>query len=107
MNTIRERMDEYLSTVVHAERLDPSPIPRFHCWHTTDRVPYSVYGWKGDLLYTSLRERDVYIWIGSRGAVYLTGISSICNKRPRSTIQSSVVTEMNEIVYNSFVVNNQ
>lgn len=106
MNTIRKRMDDYLSNVLHAERVDPSPVSRFHCWHTTDHVPFTTYDWKGRLIDTGMRKRDLYIWIGAHGAVYLTGVSYISSRRPRSTIQSSVVTEMIETVYNSFVTNN-
>lgn len=102
MNTLREQMGQYLKTVVHANRLDPAPAPRFHCWHTTDHVPYSTYDWMGKLIDSGMRTRDVYIWIGAHGAVYTTGISSIDSKRPRSTIQSSIVTEMLKSVYNSF-----
>lgn len=102
MNTIRERMDTYLETVVGASRVSPSPVSRFHCWHTTDQLPYTTYDWMGKVIGSGMRTRDVYIWIGAHGAVYLTGILCICPNRPRSTIQSSVVTGMFEFVNNSF-----
>ena len=101
MPTIRQKMDDYLDSI-GATRVDPSPVSRFHCWHTTDQVPYTVYDWKGKLLNSGMRTRDLYIWIGQLGAVYVTGVSSIHSKRPKSTVQSAVTSSMISSVYSSF-----
>ena len=92
MSSLRERYDNYLKKWQDAERCDTDE--RFHCWKTFDYIDKSIYDWMGKFVKLDTHKRDLFIWLGRNGAIYVTTTQWIHPKRPKSTVSSRITIDM-------------
>lgn len=73
MTTLKQAYIEYLKTQVKDSVLEEDlSTNKYQCWSIPHQKEYTVQNWLGQYMGTGVIQSRLYVWLGNKGAVYVT-----------------------------------
>lgn len=71
--TLKQRYCRYLETqVVGSVFEEDLSTGKYLCWSIPHQEKYQVYNWMGKLMGNGTTQTRRYVWVGHKGAIYVT-----------------------------------
>ncbi len=99
MITLQKAYTEYLKTQVIESSFEKDlSTEQYSCWSIPQKQDYTVHNWLGEYIGTSVIQFRNYIWLGRKGAIYVTKSPKFEKKQANSNI----VLDMKQWVWKKF-----
>lgn len=86
MKTLKQAFSEYLETQVTDSIFEEDlSTNKYLCWSIPHEQRNTVYNWLGEKIDTETVRSRRYVWIGRKGAVYVTKIPKFDKKNANDT----------------------
>lgn len=92
MTTLKQAYAEYLKTQVNDSVFEEDmSTDKYQCWSIPHKQNYTVQNWLGQYMGTGVIQSRLYVWLGNKGAVYVTKTSRF---EKTNTSDTSVLIDM-------------
>lgn len=97
MTTLKQAYAEYLETQVNDSVFEEDlSTNRYLCWSIPHKQDFTVKNWMGQYMGTGVVQTKRYVWLGNKGAVYVTKTSKFEKK---SADDTAIELEMKKWVW--------
>jgi len=100
MYTLKRAYAEYLQTQVADSVLEEDLCTgKYLCWSVPHKQDYTVRNWLGEYMGTEVIQSRRYVWLGNKGAVYVTKSPKFEKKQVSDT---NIMLDMKKWVWKKY-----
>lgn len=100
MITLKQAYAEYLQTqVADSVFIEDLCTGKYLCWSIPHQVEYTIYNWLGKNMGHGTTMTRRYVWLGNKGAVYVTKAPKFEKKQENDT---NVLIDMRKWVWKKY-----
>jgi|PlaIllAssembly_1097288.scaffolds.fasta_scaffold00009_8 hypothetical protein len=100
MTTLKQMYYRYLETQVPGSFFEVDLCTgKYLCWSVPHQQQYTIYNWLGKVMGQGISQTRRYVWLGNKGAVYVTKSSKFEKKEADDT---DIVLPMKKWVWKTY-----